>query len=211
VHDRIGQNLALSKIRVGELRSRPGQAGQPTAGALDEVMALLDEAILDARELTFELCPPMLYELGLAPALEWLAERTRESHGLAVEFHEDDQPKPLDEDVQALLFRGAQELLVNVVKHARADRARVELRREGDQVILTVTDDGVGMDPAKAVGVPADDGGFGLFSLRERLGYIGGRMEIASSGAGSRVTLVAPLARRPGPSAAAGQTSGDSA
>ncbi len=199
LHDRVAQDLALSRNKLGQLRAEADQADPARTSALAEAMGLLDHAIQDTRELTFELCPPMLYELGLAAALDWLAERTRRRHGLAAEFTDDGQPKPLDEDVQALLFRGAQELLANVVKHARADRARMDLSRQAERVVLTVTDDGVGTAVAKAARASRTPEGFGLLSLRERISYVGGRVEISSSGGGTRVTLTVPLGAAPSP------------
>jgi signal transduction histidine kinase len=142
----------------------------------------------------FELSPPILHELGFAPAAEWLTEQVREQHGLAAFFADDGLDKPLNEDARVLLFRAVQELLMNVVKHADAERVKVTLARVGDDIRVEVSDDGAGFDPDSVAPAAPSRGGFGLFSLRERLGQIGGTLEIdARPGQGTLSTIVAPL------------------
>jgi PAS domain S-box-containing protein len=94
LHDRIGQNLAVTKIKLGEMRAASVSSG--TAEALDGIRKFIEQTIQDTRSLTFELSPPVLYELGLEAALAWLVNLTREKHGLQIEFNDDGQPKPLD-------------------------------------------------------------------------------------------------------------------
>jgi len=194
LHDRVGQTLAVVQMKLDALTSSPLGAGQREA--LDEVSSLIRQTGEDIRSLTFELSPPVLYELGLEAAIEWLAEQFEAQHGLRIEVIDDRQPKPLDEDVRTLIFRAVRELLVNVVKHARADTARVSLLREGDSIRAEVADDGIGFDASQPVTPNHLTGGFGLFSVRERLDSIGGSFEIdLVSDHGTRVLLVAPLSR----------------
>jgi CheY-like chemotaxis protein len=145
--------------------------------------------------LTAELSPPLSHEGGLGAGLEWLARWMADKHGLAVELAVNDPLPPLLEDVKVLLFESVRELLFNAVKHARARAVGVSLRRvDGEMLQITVRDSGPGFDPAVLQQIGGIEGGFGLFSIRERLGLIGGRVEIDSSpGRGSRVSLVAPL------------------
>ena len=107
---------------------------------------------------------------------------------------DDDQPKPLDNEARVLLFRAVRELLFNVLKHAQASCARVCLHRDGEHLQVIVEDNGVGFAPDK-LGPPSGKiEGFGLFSIRERLNYFGGRMEIESTpGEVTRVILTFPL------------------
>ena len=122
--------------------------------------------------------------------VEWLTETIQDQYGLACGFADDGTPKPLEEDLRITLFRGVKELLVNVAKHAQADQVEVSLRRESSQIRIQVEDDGVGFVPSEQT----PGGGFGLFSIRERLESFGGRLEVASEpGRGTRVSLVAPL------------------
>jgi signal transduction histidine kinase len=193
LHDHIGQNLAIAKIKLGELRQSASSRGM--AASLDGIRNLLDETIQETRSLTFDLSPPILYELGFEPAVEWLTERMQKEHGLPCRFEDDGQAKPLEEDLRAVLFRSVRELLVNVVKHAHARSAKVSLRKEGGDMRIVVEDDGVGFESSGAELYPGQSGGFGLFSILERLTYFGGRVHIESEpGRGTRITLVAPLA-----------------
>jgi hypothetical protein len=88
----------------------------------------------------------MLHEVGLEAALEWLAERIQERHGIHVRFEDDEQPKASDENVRVLLFHAVHELLMNVIKHANASQALVAVRKREEQVEIHVEDDGLGFD-----------------------------------------------------------------
>jgi PAS domain S-box-containing protein len=192
VHDHIGQNLAFARIKLGRLSEEDPSIDVKTT--LDEISGLVDETIQDTRSLVSELGSPVLYELGFVPAVEWLTQQTSRRYDIAVDFDDDGQHKPLSNDVGVLMFRVVRELLANVVKHAQADRAKVSITKNGDQIKVEVSDDGIGFNPP-AIG-PAEDQGsrFGLFSIRERLEPLGGHMEVASQlGHGTQVTLSGPL------------------
>jgi PAS domain S-box-containing protein len=193
LHDRIGQTLAIAKMRLGKLRTQAGDALGP---AIDEVRTLLDQTIQDTRSLTFELSPPVLHELGLVPALEWLVDRFRGQHGILAAFEDDGRAKPLTPDVSVYLFQSVQELLMNVVKHAHAQRVDVLTSRRGDEILVTVADDGIGFDSARSTGIAPLTTGFGLFSIRERLFSLGAKIHVDSApGKGTRILLTAPLER----------------
>ena len=184
LHDRIGQSLAFARLKLAAL-SQQHQEIKP-------VQELIEQAIVDTRSLTFELSPPVLYELGLVPALEWLTRKIQQEHNLQTRFHDDGQPKPLHDNFRVVLFQAVRELLVNVVKHARATHAQVVLRRDGDALRIIIEDDGVGFEVSKARTEAAR--AFGLFNVRERVEYLGGRVKIRSEAkCGTRVTLIAPL------------------
>jgi len=140
--------------------------------------------------LTQQLSPPILSVAGLEDALCWLGERMQEDYGLRVQVVDDKQPKPLTDDMRAIVFQACRELLINSAKHAQTRTARVIVGREGDQLYLTVEDQGVGFDlSGSAVN------GFGLFSIRERINYLGGSLVIESApGRGTRVILRVALA-----------------
>ena len=196
LHDQIGHTLALANIRLGELRkSLPGEFPEFSTAELEKTGNLLEQAIRDTQSLTFKISSPILYELGLEAALESLTEQVQQEHGLAVRFVSDRQPKPLEEDVRVLLFQAVSELLVNVVKHAQAHNLEVSIRREGGDLKVEVGDDGVGFQVTKTDPRRRERGGFGLFSIRERLRPFGGLLEVQSApGAGTHVTLTMPLA-----------------
>ncbi len=192
LHDRISQFLVISKVKLETLCE---SASGELAKAISEVCDSLDQTIQDTRSLTSDLSSPILYELGFEAAVaEWLAEQIRQKHGIATEFRSDGQPKPLDDDICALLFRNVRELLINVVKHARAHKVKVSVRKVNNEVCVSVEDDGVGFNPAEVASLAARTGGFGLFSIRERLEQVGGHLQIESApGCGTKITIMAPL------------------
>ncbi|MHB0936422.1 MAG: PAS domain-containing sensor histidine kinase [Armatimonadota bacterium] len=191
VHDSISQALALAKIRLGSLRADVGTA--QCADELAEVTRLLDQIIRSTRSLTFELSPPILYELGLYAAVEWLAEDIQRQYGIAIAVEHDKQRWLISDDLRAFLFMATREALVNVVKHAGAKQAGITLQRTATQLSITITDDGAGFDVGQLDRPRGHGGGFGLFSIRERLRYLGGRLDIASTpGQGTTVTINAP-------------------
>jgi PAS domain S-box-containing protein len=192
LHDYIGQKLATSKIKLGLLQK--SASSKIFAKELKEIRQLIEMSIKSARSLIFELSPPTLYDLGLESALEWLTEQTYKQHGISCSFWDDKRSKPLDEDVRVFLFQAVRELLVNIAKHGEASNAEVSIRKDGNNIRIDIADDGVGFDTAK-IGLYGDEnGGFGLFNIRERLDYFGGSFKIESKvGQGTSVSLVAPL------------------
>ncbi len=192
LHDRIGQVLALINIKVGALLE--SASSTDLGKALKEVRDLVSESIAQTRSLTFDLSPPILYELGFEAALDWLAERIQQQYGVEVEIVCRKKEIPLSSEWRATLFSAIRELLVNVGKHAKSPTARVLLLKKEGKIVASVEDAGIGMDPAARMrGKPGADG-FGLFSIRERLEFMGGRVEISSKqGRGTRVTLHAPV------------------
>jgi signal transduction histidine kinase len=192
LHDHIGQTLAISRIRLDAVQE--SASSEDASKRLEEIGTFIDQAIGYTRSLTFQLSPPVLYEVGFEAALEWLAEHIQEQYGLSCTFEEDGESRQLDENVRVLLFQAVRELLINVVKHARAHHARISVRREDDHIRITVQDDGVGFDPSELRSHAGSGGGFGLFNIRERLDYLGGELRIDSEpGRATRMILIAPL------------------
>jgi PAS domain S-box-containing protein len=211
LHDHLQQLLVAARMKIGLLRRRvPDEQYSQTIAQLDE---LLGQTIDEARSLAVQLCPPVLYEHGLAAALEWLARQTHEKFDLAVEVQTDPAAEPSEETIQVFLFQAAGELLLNVAKHAQARRVQVRMTRvlvqpsrlapgagetpapQGpEQVCIEVCDDGVGFDPAQVAGKTS--GGFGMFSICQRLELFDGHLEVFSSpGQGTRATIRVPLGK----------------
>lgn len=189
LHDGISQNLATSLFSLRLLSDDSPQAKPPLP--LPEVCDLLHTTLEQTRSLTFDISPPVLHDYGLEAALDWLAERVGERHGLAVSFRAQCSLPDRDEGLEVNLFRAAQELLNNVVKHSGATRAEVGLECFGGQMRLRVSDNGRGL--VDKPGAPPGAGGFGLFSIRERLEALGGEMDIQSNPyQGCVITLRAP-------------------
>lgn len=193
LHDEIGQKLAVAQIKLEELEESTTAAGD--AQILAETRFLIEQTISITRSLTSRLSSPILYELGFSAAVEWLAEKLEADHGITVHKSIDDGNITLGEDLMVVLYRAVGELLHNVVKHARASQVEVSLRVTGSELLITVSDNGVGFEAGGLWDRSGRKVGFGLFSIRERLGYLGGGFQLISRpGQGTRVLLSAPLA-----------------
>ncbi len=189
LHDDLGQTLAAARVRLAGLCSDPRDDVCVPANA---VAALVDHANASTRSLAAQLAPAVLYELGLTPALEGLCEEVGRTFGLSISVHDDGQPKRLSQEARSILYRGVRELVINVAKHARTDSATIAVDRVGDQIVVRVSDAGVGYDSAALVATPRR--GLGLVSVRERLSFIGGKLEVQSvRGKGTVAILSAPL------------------
>ncbi len=162
---------------------------------LNNLCAEIDNIVEDIRLLTFEISNPLLNELGLTAAIDkYLSEEIHEKHRIKVELNSNIGVDNLEGIVRRCLYRNARELLVNVVKHANAHKVKVRIHHSADRIQICVEDDGIGFDVGKIASLPADTEGFGLFSIREQLEYIGGNLQIESDvGKGARVTIIAPL------------------
>ena len=123
-------------------------------------------------------------------------QEMKQKHGIKVGFQDDKRTKSLDSGFGVLLYQAVRELLINVAKHAEAHEADVSISRDGEKIRIEVSDDGIGCDNSE-IDLHADiEGGFGLFSIRERLEPIGGLLKIESEpGNGTKVTLTAPLGK----------------
>ncbi len=191
LHDGLQQLLVGARMQV-EMLSRI----EPDRGRLTDhcnaVLALLTQAVNDSRSLSVELSPPILRQAGLLRALAWLARWMEDTHHLTVDLRTDGGGEPHDEGTRILLFQTVRELLLNTVKHAEVQQATVEVTHGDGHIQIMVADRGKGFDPTR---IPrSGSGGLGLASVRERLHYLGGQLDIESApGHGSRLTLRVPL------------------
>lgn len=193
LHDYLAQLLALSRIRLAQATRQP--LAPAVKQTLTEVEEVIDQALAYTRTLVAQLSPPMLKEFGLPMALRWLAEQMKQRDLLVYLEMEADAPM-LPEDHAMLLFQSVRELLMNIVKHAETDHARITVKEADGWLTITVADEGIGFQlaaspaHAKESTVP----GFGLFSIRERVLALGGRFELQSHpGQGTQATLITPL------------------
>jgi signal transduction histidine kinase len=191
IHDRISQKLALCKMQLSGVKNSIAPGSE---GVLQGVLDLLAELLEDTRRLTFELSPPILYELGFVPAIEWLAEQFQQAHKVKISVESERRVEDLPNDLRVLLFQCTRELLNNVVKHSHATRARIALTQTAPEISLSVTDDGVGFDEAAPQVPVSGDTSFGLFSIRQRVEEIGGFFNIQSrTNTGTIATITIPL------------------
>ena len=193
LHERIGHGLAEIGIKLDTLKAqyRPSWKNRPL---VKETRALVTRAMEDARSLIFEISPPVLYDLGLADALEWLAEEMAKRYGLKTAFKGDFMDTFLPEDLRVFLFQAARELLFNSHKHAGDTQAEISIVYENGNIQLMVKDNGRGFKPENQPDRKFETKGFGLFSIRERVTLLGGQMDIQSAPRkGTCVSIVIPL------------------
>ena len=192
IHDTAIQSLALANMTLSSaLRGMP----EPQSARVHEGSQLVAQAIEELRSLIFDLAPPVLYELGLGPAVEWFADQLERQHKVPIDVRADIPIKLVPMEWRVPLFQSVRELLINVIKHARATRAAVTLRSSSGGVRILVADNGRGIPKSDAAGDgDHKKGGFGLFSLRNRLEHLGGTVRIRSRpGHGTCVKLLVPL------------------
>jgi signal transduction histidine kinase len=189
LHDDLGQILAAARIRLAGLCQHEGTDVSDTALQVDALINRANDAI---RSLAAQLAPDVLHELGLSPALEWLAEEIEGTFGIKVTVRDDGRPKPLAHEARSILYRAVRELLINVAKHAQTNSATVEAQCRAEGVVVTVSDPGAGFDLNAMPAGPRRR--LGLISLRERLSHIGGTVDLRSTpGVGTVAVLMAPL------------------
>jgi PAS domain S-box-containing protein len=192
LHDDLQQLLVAARLRLETVRGRKDSS--PLDQDLQRVQQLINESNDLARGLSHEISPAVLHEFGLVAGLQWLGRWMREKHGFSVRVAAPVPVGPLAADVQVLLFQSVRELLFNAVKHSEVKRASVRLSPiEGGWLEIQVSDKGKGFDPPKNPRGAAGTAGFGLFSIRERLAYLGGHMAVTSApGQGCQVRLRVP-------------------
>ncbi len=186
LHDHIGQTLAIIRMKIAGFRNNKDASARDVQSV--EILELLDQTIQYTRSLTFAISPPVLYELGLNASLEWLGEQFTNKHNLPVVVHTANGGPRMRDEVEVVVFKAVQELLTNALKHAEATMVEVRVVHSGNELMVYVIDDGHGFDTERLAQSDAD-GGFGLFSIRERLMHLGGSVEIKSSRDGTEVRL----------------------
>lgn len=192
LHDTVGQQLAAAKMKLDALagNSDCGNKG----GDLVKAYNFILQAISCIRSLTFEISPPILYMVGFDAAVQSLCEKFEEETGIIVDFEEKGETKFIGKNLRGTLYRMVRELLHNIAKHAGAEYASVSLDCVNNSIEICVEDNGSGFDAAEVLLQGNKNNCVGLFSIKQRIEYLGGRMIIDSRpGEGSRITLRIPL------------------
>lgn len=190
LHDSTIQRLAAVQLELecAEVRCATDDNKRPIARPI----GLLEESIHELRTLIFELSPPVLYELGLDAALDWLAKQAEQRWSIPFDCTIEGDFTAVDQKLSILLFQSARELMLNVGRHSEANQAKLSARRDDTGVIISVEDNGIGFSLDDPINKPPREGGFGLFSIRERMELLGGSLDIRSSDNGSKLTLRLP-------------------
>jgi signal transduction histidine kinase len=191
LHDEMGQALTAVKInlRLVPKDSVPDEVHRQ----IRDTVNLVDEIIRQVRDLSLDLSPPLLDEMGLIPALNGYLESLAPRAGIAIDIDEDPEIARLSPEVEITVFRVVQEAVTNVIRHARATRVVITLRQGVDRIELAVRDDGCGFDVHDVLERSAAGDHLGLFGIRERVRMLGGEVEIESTdGRGTEVRARIP-------------------
>jgi PAS domain S-box-containing protein len=194
LHDEISQTLAFAKIKLSLLKDSLAGDSNNQVG---EIIQLIEDTIGETRSLTFELSPPVLYELGFEQAVEWLVEDFQKRHDIPIDLVKEKVSISINDSLKGILFQCLRELLANIVKHSSATEVSISLSGDSELIRVTVEDNGIGFNPDNVSERHYDDSRFGLFSIRERLKYCGGFLEIDSKpGNGTRILLFVPISSK---------------
>jgi signal transduction histidine kinase len=194
LHDGIGQTLTALKNQLEGTRRLDGRSRETTDEGIGAALDMAAQALHDTRELSRLLRPAVLDDLGLSPALTWLARTVGERFAIEVDLQLRGLEERFDSEVETLAFRVVQEALTNVAKHSGASQAQVEIERSAGHLRIRVSDPGRGFDPLSAMDATRSDAGVGLRGMRDRAELFGGTARIDSgAGRGTRIEVLVPL------------------
>jgi signal transduction histidine kinase len=179
LHDEIGQALTLVKMNLQALQDN--QSDSATTGSLSESIGIVEQSLQQVRDLSLDLRPSLLDDLGLIAALRWYGARQARHAGVAFHFTAHLLEERLSTTLETTCFRVAQEALTNVVRHARAQHVWVDVQLHDATLQLTIRDDGIGFDPHTAQTRARYGNSFGLLGMRERVAIAGGTMSMTST------------------------------
>lgn len=177
LHDGIGQTLSLAFMNLSSVTN--GSMGSTAKKTLKNTARFINSAIQEARLLTYDLSPPVLYEFGFLPAVKWKLEQTAEKFNIETHYTDNGISTHLDAESSISLYRIVCELITNTIKHANASMLSFEVNQHKNGYKIEVKDDGIGFDPENREG-PGETDNFGLFSIHERLDALNGSINITS-------------------------------
>jgi signal transduction histidine kinase len=190
IHDELGQILTVLQIELSDLSIELPKDKTSLREKTESMSELINESIQSVQRISSNLRPPILDDLGIVSAIEWLAEdfQTRTEIKCAVTFNNEDII--LDKDRSTAVFRIFQELLTNIARHANADTVKASLKKEKDRVMLVIKDNGRGINKEE-ISSPKS---FGIIGMRERSHFVGGEVKISGvNGKGTTVTVTIPI------------------
>ena len=198
LHDHVGQMLTALRMELGRIDRLHGRGGRADttaddtafSRALAECRQLVDDMVRIVRDLALGLRPSMLDDVGLQPALEWLTRDFTRRSNVPVELQITGSLDTLSDAHRTCIYRVVQEALTNCVRHARATAIGVVVRAREETIDVSVSDDGVGLDPSRRAG------GFGLRGIEERVRELGGNITLLSAaGQGATLSIKLPIAK----------------
>lgn len=194
LHDSTAQNLIAVLHKLENLLNDASMIWEGQTKDLWSIYSRIKDILQEVRRFSRDLRPSILDDLGLLPALEWLLEQFKTEYGLGTKLYVIEKERRLSPEMELLLFRIVQESLMNIIKHARASRAEVEVRFEEKRVQVMIKDNGAGFIPPDNIGGLLQSGKLGLAGMQERAQLLGGNLHIYSEpGKGTQITVEVPL------------------
>jgi PAS domain S-box-containing protein len=192
IHDQLSESLVISKMRISALEKRTEL--KSAFEDFDFIKSQISKALENSRKITYELSPPILYQLGLIEALDWFAEDTQEKHGIEFQFSSNIPMLPIDEFKSILIYRCIQEVVNNAIKYAAASLLTLECIKEEKAIVIFVKDNGKGFDTSILKKASKSDTGFGLFAVQERIRSMEGDFTVKSEiNKGTTIKIYLPL------------------
>lgn len=179
LHDRIGEILITSSRLLDDLKKK--SSSPDIRQGLEELDRTIEKFTKGTRTLISDLVPPILYNVGFAPAIEALAVDFKRQYHLAIQLEDGWQEAPVNQEIAIFLYKAVREFIHNAIKHGGADEILISLSREDHQLAVTVEDNGSGFAADENHFAINTDSGFGLFNMKNRAEYYQGGLEIGNS------------------------------
>lgn len=191
LHDEVGQTLTAIKINLEILR---GKVGSDLLSYIEESINLIDKTIEQIRDISLNLRPSLLDNLGLKSAIKWYIEKQKSKAGIDIEYELDFDQEKLDPDYAITIFRIIQESITNIVRHAKAKKVFLSIKEEENSILINIEDDGVGFDVENIWNEVKEGRALGILGIKERVELLKGNLEIKSGkGEGTRIKITFPL------------------
>lgn len=192
IHDHLSQSLVISKMKLSDLYKNTNLADYQKE--LEAIIGHISQALENSRRITYDLSPPVLYELGLIETIYWLADKLKEEHQLQVNFSTEYDAVELSDSELIIIYRSIQEIINNAIKYAQASQINIYLKKKSKGMEIKISDNGKGFDVRELKMVNQTNTGFGLFAVRERIQNLKGTFSIISKeGFGTKVKIYIPL------------------
>ncbi len=197
LHDSAGQTLTVLGMNLAQLVHKAGRTSPELATEAENTQELVQQLQREIRTTSYLLHPPMLDENGLCSALSWYIDGLRERSNLTIDLSLSEEIGRLPRDMELVIFRVVQECLTNIHRHSGSKTALIRLARDTDTILVEVQDSGNGISPQKLAELQVGGSGVGIAGMRERVRQLGGKMNIDSNPAGTRISLAFPCVRTP--------------
>jgi PAS domain S-box-containing protein len=193
LHDEIGQALTAVSVNLGTLEDSLPASSKPLRKKFVATKSLVHEVTENVRRISHDLWPAMLEDLGLVPALRWYTNRISKATNIDLQLKTTMAVERLPDEPKTVLYRAVQEGLTNILKHARADRVKIQLKPNDKFIELHIEDNGVGFKVEEVLDNEKQNGGLGLLGMRERVKLVGGTLDIISNpGKGTKLLIKVP-------------------